>query len=96
MAEENSLMTVLEAKFQGKLSEYSHFVARWLEDFNDRHLGNSELGRILHYKDLKPKFGLESSRSKYFIFLIYLADVIPQQGKLNWQRLIPFPPPFFM
>ncbi|KAJ8707264.1 hypothetical protein PYW08_011398 [Mythimna loreyi] len=57
-------MTALEVKFEDKLNEFTNYVAKSLEDFNDRHLGDSELGRILHYKELKPKFGVESSRRK--------------------------------
>ena len=73
MAEENSLITVLEGKFQEKMSEFSIYVVKWLEDFNDRHLGDSALGRLLHYEDFKPKFSVETSRSKFFIFFFSSA-----------------------
>ncbi|XP_022817150.1 uncharacterized protein LOC111349995 isoform X2 [Spodoptera litura] len=63
-AKENNLLMILEEKFENKLSDFSFFAAKWLENFNDKHLGNSELGRMLHYKDLKPKLGAEARDGK--------------------------------
>ncbi|KAF9420681.1 hypothetical protein HW555_003228 [Spodoptera exigua] len=63
-ADENSFLTILEEKFESRLSDFSYFAAKWLESFNDKHLGNSELGRFLHYKDLKPKLGSEAREGK--------------------------------
>lgn len=62
---EDDLIIVLEEKFQYKLSEYTNYVARWLEQFNDRHLGNSEIGRMLRYDVLKPKFGSTTARGEF-------------------------------
>ncbi|XP_050558524.1 uncharacterized protein LOC118279973 isoform X2 [Spodoptera frugiperda] len=63
-ANENNFLTLLEEKFENKLSDLSFFAAKWLENFNDKHLGESEIGRLLHYKDLKPKIASEARDGK--------------------------------
>ncbi|CAG9573570.1 unnamed protein product [Danaus chrysippus] len=51
-----SLLNVLECKLENKLSEYATGVGKWLENINDGHFNNSELGRLIGYKDMKKKF----------------------------------------
>ncbi|XP_028158348.1 uncharacterized protein LOC114351364 [Ostrinia furnacalis] len=52
---EDGFFTALEDKLESKLGEYANVLSGWLGKFNDEHLGNSELGRYLHYNEIKPK-----------------------------------------
>lgn len=59
-------LVIFEDKLELKFEEYANYVTKWLEEFNDKHLGSSDLGRMLHYADIKPKFETDGSvaRSK--------------------------------
>lgn len=47
---------MLECTLENKLSEYATGIGKWLENINDGHFNNSELGRLIGYKDMKKKF----------------------------------------
>ncbi|KAL4706248.1 hypothetical protein ACJJTC_017415 [Scirpophaga incertulas] len=49
------LVSIIEDKLEIKLGDYAKSLASWLEGFNDGHLGKSELGRLLHYDEIKPR-----------------------------------------
>lgn len=66
------LLTKLEDRLEDKLCMYIDYITKYLEDYNDRNLGNSEIGRYFGYKDLKPKYTEETERSEY-IFFLFLA-----------------------
>ncbi|XP_072937791.1 uncharacterized protein [Epargyreus clarus] len=54
-AEKTKFLTALEENLETKLSEYAGKLAKWLEGLNDKYLGHSELGRLLHYEEMKTK-----------------------------------------
>ncbi|XP_073964741.1 uncharacterized protein isoform X2 [Choristoneura fumiferana] len=56
VAEKNDgMLPALEEKLENKFTEYAGGVSKWLESFNDEHLGNTELGRFLHYNEIKTQ-----------------------------------------
>ncbi|KAJ0170359.1 hypothetical protein K1T71_014287 [Dendrolimus kikuchii] len=57
-----STLLSLEGKLEDKLCMYANYATRYLEEYNDRHLGNSDIGRFLAYKDFKPKYNEETER----------------------------------
>ncbi|CAH2056640.1 unnamed protein product, partial [Iphiclides podalirius] len=59
-----SLTSNLEEKLEMKLQEYVVSAARWLEAINDRHLGESQLGRLMHYNEIKPKLDFTSRKDR--------------------------------
>lgn len=53
------ILSTLEENLESKLGEYTNYLTQWLAKFNDKHLGgNSEIGRFLHYEEMKPKVDL--------------------------------------
>ncbi|CAH2237877.1 uncharacterized protein LOC120625395 [Pararge aegeria] len=62
--DQNGLITALEDKLENKLVFYANNFAKWLENVNDRHLGQSELGKMLDYNGIKPKFNNIGSESR--------------------------------
>lgn len=79
-ADHGGFLTALEEKLENKLSAYGNNFALWLENLNDKHLKNSELGRMLNYDGIKPKlnkiavgkFSLNFSYTCVFLNLVYV------------------------
>ncbi|XP_014364367.2 uncharacterized protein LOC106715567 [Papilio machaon] len=70
--EERSFITAVEETLETRYEQFVFGAAQWLESVNDRRLGSSVLGRLLHYNDIKPKLegpgpehgaGVEEGRS---------------------------------
>ncbi|GBP34370.1 hypothetical protein EVAR_7423_1 [Eumeta japonica] len=45
----------LAQNLESSFGEYLTLLVQGLEQFNDRHLGHSALGRLMHYDEIKPK-----------------------------------------
>lgn len=52
--EENSYLSKVENSLE-KFCDITNFVTEVLEEFNDKHLGSSEWGKLLGYEEIKPK-----------------------------------------
>lgn len=61
---DSSLKVGQDEKFLSTVSGSISFLVKWLERFNDAHIGNSSIGRFIHYEDLKPEFGVGTNRGK--------------------------------
>lgn len=69
VAEKNDgILPALEERLENKFTEYAGGVSKWLESFNDEHLGNTELGRFLHYNEIKTQLETtkDSGNREYF------------------------------
>ncbi|XP_013176117.1 PREDICTED: uncharacterized protein LOC106124194 isoform X2 [Papilio xuthus] len=53
--EERNFITSVEDNMESKYEKFVFSAAQWLESINDRQLGSSALGRLLHYNHIKPK-----------------------------------------
>ncbi|CAG5056270.1 unnamed protein product [Parnassius apollo] len=53
--EPRSFISALEEKIELKLQEYIIYATKWLEGLNDKYLGDTEVGRLIHYYEIKPK-----------------------------------------
>lgn len=70
---ENNLITNLEDNIQNVLSECTNYVTKWLEEFNDRNLGRSEIGKMLGYDNLKPKLGTIQG---WYLFNLFANELV--------------------
>ncbi|XP_026742375.1 uncharacterized protein LOC113504318 [Trichoplusia ni] len=61
---QSSLKVGQDEKFLSTVSGSISFLVKCLERFNDEHIGNSPIGRFIHYEDLKPEFGVGTNRGK--------------------------------
>lgn len=65
------LLTLLEEQIERKVEDYTVYFTKWLEEFNDKNLENTALGRLLHYEDFKPKLEIGAdtgARGTYLYF----------------------------
>ncbi|KOB68154.1 Zinc finger DNA binding protein [Operophtera brumata] len=51
----NRLLSAKAREDLEKFCDITNFATEFLEDFNDRHLGSSEWGKMLGYEEIKPK-----------------------------------------
>ncbi|XP_045782758.1 uncharacterized protein LOC123879197 [Maniola jurtina] len=61
---QRGFITALEEKLENKLVFYGNIFAKWLENVYDTHLGRSELGKMLKYNAIKPKFSRIGDESR--------------------------------
>lgn len=61
-----SLYSSLEKVLDNKAYDLVRYLTKRLEAFNDEHFGKTELGRLIHYEEIKPKMDFGSGRSKLF------------------------------
>ncbi|XP_037295832.1 uncharacterized protein LOC115439722 [Manduca sexta] len=76
-------------KFELKFYEGVDYLARWLEGFNDRRWGTSELGRLLHYNDIKPKIdnGGRSGKSMKKMSMAMMPLIFHMGASSTWMLL---------
>lgn len=59
-----NVSSIFDNNFVYKISDVSNYLTKMLADYNDRHLGRSEWGKVLGYDELKPELLDDASKSK--------------------------------
>ncbi|CAK1593586.1 unnamed protein product [Parnassius mnemosyne] len=62
--EPRGIISALEEKLELKLQEYVIYATKWLEGLNDKYLGDTEVGRLIHYYEMKPKLDVSEQQNR--------------------------------
>lgn len=71
------LSSIIEKVIDDKGYDFVSYVTKRLEAFNDEYFGKTEIGRMVHYEEIKPKLDFEIGRSKLFYKFYERIDIIP-------------------
>ncbi|XP_052742944.1 uncharacterized protein LOC112053777 [Bicyclus anynana] len=83
--DQKGFLTALEEKLENKLVSYGYDFAKWIENVNDRRLGNSELGKMLNYQEMKPKFNkIGKSRGMKKLSMVLLPIIFHVGAASTW------------